>query len=100
MRISLSVVHDSHAFETLADGDEFARHSATCIFLSTKTENEPLALELLVGKLAKLGVTRDDVLKPELLLSQSLKFEYKVHHAHVALKGMLFECPVRLQRVL
>ncbi|GAA5871504.1 hypothetical protein JCM16303_000776 [Sporobolomyces ruberrimus] len=65
----------------------------TCVFLATKTENFPISIDSFSGRVKTPPV---DILSLEFLVSQSLKFEYKVHHAHLALNGILLDlqtCP-------
>ncbi|GAA5854174.1 hypothetical protein JCM8547_008254, partial [Rhodosporidiobolus lusitaniae] len=60
----------------------------TCIFLATKTENFPISIDSFAGKLNRQP---SDILSLEFLVSQSLKFEYKVYHAHLALQGLVID---------
>ncbi|GAA6032556.1 hypothetical protein JCM8097_004814 [Rhodosporidiobolus ruineniae] len=60
----------------------------TCVFLATKTENFPISIDAFASRVKK---TPDDVLSFEFLVSQALKFEYKVHHAHLALQGLILD---------
>ncbi|GAA6012916.1 hypothetical protein JCM11491_006225 [Sporobolomyces phaffii] len=65
----------------------------TCVFLATKTENFPISVDSFSARVKTPPV---DILSLEFLVSQSLKFEYKVHHAHLALNGILLDlqtCP-------
>ncbi|GAA5964990.1 hypothetical protein JCM3765_004819 [Sporobolomyces pararoseus] len=65
----------------------------TCVFLATKTENFPISIDSFSARVKTPPV---DILSLEFLVSQSLKFEYKVHHAHLALNGILLDlqtCP-------
>ncbi|GAA5836634.1 hypothetical protein JCM11251_002683 [Rhodosporidiobolus azoricus] len=60
----------------------------TCLFLSTKTENCPVSIDTFASWVKK---TPEDILSLEFLVSQSLRFEYKVHHAHLALQGLILD---------
>ncbi|KAI5479387.1 cyclin H [Pseudohyphozyma bogoriensis] len=57
----------------------------TCVFLATKTENFPVSIDSFSSRIKS---SPEDILSLEFLVSQSLKFEYKVHHAHVAAYGL------------
>ncbi|SCV69838.1 BQ2448_1232 [Microbotryum intermedium] len=57
----------------------------TCVFLGCKTENHMLSID---GFASKLKETPASILDLEFLVSQSLKFEYKVHHAFTAVQGL------------
>ncbi|KAK4701463.1 cyclin H, partial [Phenoliferia sp. Uapishka_3] len=57
----------------------------TCVFLATKTENHPISIDSFSGKIKSKP---EDILSLEFLVSQSLRFEYKVHHAHLAAYGL------------
>ncbi|KDE03671.1 hypothetical protein MVLG_05861 [Microbotryum lychnidis-dioicae p1A1 Lamole] len=57
----------------------------TCVFLACKTENHMLSID---GFTSKLKETPASILDLEFLVSQSLKFEYKVHHAFTAVQGL------------
>jgi cyclin H len=63
----------------------------TCVFLATKTENFPISIDSFSARVKTPPV---DILSLEFLVSQSLKFEYKVHHAHLALNGILLDLQV------
>ncbi|GJN91207.1 hypothetical protein Rhopal_004225-T1 [Rhodotorula paludigena] len=60
----------------------------TCVFLATKTENFPISIDTFA---AKVKTPPAGILSLEFLVSQSLHFEYKVHHAHVALSGLVLD---------
>ncbi|GAA5977908.1 hypothetical protein JCM11641_004326 [Rhodosporidiobolus odoratus] len=60
----------------------------TCVFLATKTENFPISIDTFAGR---VKTPPSDILSLEFLVSQSLSFEYKVHHAHLALQGLLLD---------
>lgn len=66
-------------------------HRLTCVFLATKTENHPISIDSFSSK---TRTTPDDILSLEFLISQSLRFEYKVHHAHLAASGLLLDMQV------
>lgn len=67
----------------------------TCVFLATKTENHPTSIDSFSSK---TRTTPDDILSLEFLVSQSLRFEYKVHHAHLAASGLLLDMQVRVSQ--
>ncbi|KAK4054194.1 hypothetical protein OIV83_001220 [Microbotryomycetes sp. JL201] len=60
----------------------------TCVFLATKTENCPCSIDSFASK---VKTPTEDILSLEFLVSQSLRFEYKVHHAHLAAGGLLLD---------
>ncbi|BGO92177.1 hypothetical protein NBRC10512_000908 [Rhodotorula toruloides] len=60
----------------------------TCVFLATKTENLPTSIDTFA---ARVKTPPADILSLEFLVSQSLNFEYKVHHAHLALSGLVLD---------
>ncbi|KAM0789518.1 hypothetical protein ACM66B_000334 [Microbotryomycetes sp. NB124-2] len=60
----------------------------TCVFLATKTENCPVSIDSFASK---VKTPPGDILSLEFLVSQSLRFEYKVHHAHLAAAGLLLD---------
>lgn len=64
----------------------------TCLFLATKTENHPISIDTFSSKTKS---TPADILSLEFLVSQSLRFEYKVHHAHLAAYGLSLDLQVR-----
>lgn len=61
----------------------------SAVFLSTKTENHYTPLRSFVAKLRK--TTADDILAPEFLLTQGLRFTFDVRHPHRALEGGFME---------
>ncbi|GAA5867335.1 hypothetical protein JCM3774_003550 [Rhodotorula dairenensis] len=61
----------------------------TCVFLATKTENCSTSIDQFAARIPNSSPA--DILALEFLVSQSLHFEYKVHHAHVALNGLLLD---------
>jgi cyclin H len=65
----------------------------TCLFLSTKTENHTITIDNFTSKIPKC--TNSDVLSLEFLVAQSLKFQFKVHHADLAGRGMMLDMQVR-----
>lgn len=66
----------------------------TCLFLASKTENQLVSIEAFAAKVK--GATPSAVLSLEFLVSQSLRFQYKVHHAHLAAYGVFLD----MQQVL
>ncbi|BGP25370.1 cyclin H [Rhodotorula toruloides] len=60
----------------------------TCVFLTTKTEDFPTSIDTFA---ARVKTPPADILSLEFLVSQSLHFEYKVHHAHLALSGLVLD---------
>ncbi|GAA6051471.1 hypothetical protein JCM3770_004548 [Rhodotorula araucariae] len=60
----------------------------TCVFLATKTENCSITVDAFAGR---VKVAPADILALEFLVSQSLHFEYKIHHAHLALSGLVLD---------
>lgn len=66
----------------------------TCLFLSTKTENHVMSLDSFTSKIPKC--TNEDVLSLEFLVSQSLKFQFKCHHADLAGRGIMLDMQVSL----
>ncbi|WAR57924.1 hypothetical protein PtB15_5B154 [Puccinia triticina] len=66
----------------------------TCLFLATKTENTSISIDSFASRIPK--TTNEDVLSLEFLVAQSLKFQFKVHHAHLAARGIYLDlqaCP-------
>lgn len=61
----------------------------TCLFLATKTENVAISIDHFASRIP--NCTPDDVLSLEFRVAQSLRFEFKVHHAHTAARGVLIE---------
>lgn len=61
----------------------------TCLFLATKTENQLISINSFAAKIK--STTPSDILSLEFLVSQSLKFQYKVHHAHLAAYGVFLD---------
>ncbi|KAK4054680.1 hypothetical protein OIO90_003492 [Microbotryomycetes sp. JL221] len=60
----------------------------TCVFLATKTENCPCSIDSFASK---VKTSTSDILELEFLVSQSLRFQYKVHHAHLCASGLLLD---------
>ncbi|EIN13489.1 cyclin-like protein [Punctularia strigosozonata HHB-11173 SS5] len=58
----------------------------TALFLATKTTNHPISIEAFTTAIPRTAPS--DVLDLEFLVSQSLNFEFAVHHAHRALWGL------------
>jgi cyclin H len=67
----------------------------TALFLATKTENVHIQARDFAAKLASIpgleSTTPEDVLAPEYLLVQGLRFTFDVRHPHRALKGAYLE---------
>lgn len=61
----------------------------SAIFLATKTENHYTSLNSFVAKLQK--ITAEDVIAPEFLLTQGLRFTFDVRHPHRGLEGGFME---------
>ena len=57
----------------------------SALFLSTKTENHYISLKNFVAKLPK--TTAEDVVAPEFLLTQALRFTFDVRHPQRGLEG-------------
>lgn len=68
------------------------QHRLTCLFLATKTENSMINI---TDFAQKVKTPAKDILDLEFLVSQSLNFQYKVHHAHVAARGLFYDMQVR-----
>ena len=62
---------------------------AAALFLSTKTENHYTSLRSFASKLPK--TTPENVLAPEFLLTQGLRFTFDVRHPHRGLEGGIME---------
>jgi cyclin H len=60
--------------------------------LATKTTNNPISIEAFTGNIPRTAPS--DVLDLEFLVSQSLNFEFAVHHAHRALWGLWLDTQV------
>ena len=61
----------------------------SALFLSTKTENHYTSLRSFVSKLQK--TTAEDVVAPEFLLTQGLRFAFDIRHPHRGLEGGFME---------
>ncbi len=61
----------------------------SAIFLATKTENHYTSLNSFIDKLPK--ITAEDVIAPEFLLTQGLRFTFDVRHPHRGLEGGFME---------
>ena len=61
----------------------------SALFLATKTENHYISLNKFAEKLPKM--TAEDVLAPEFLLTQGLRFTFEVRHPHRGLEGGFME---------
>lgn len=67
-----------------------------CLFLSTKTENNYISLDRFTEKLnsimnSKKKLTTDDVVAPEFVVTQGLRFTFDVRHPLRGLRGGLLE---------
>lgn len=74
-------------FETWTDS------RPTCLYLASKSHNNPIPLDIFVSKFAKL--TKNDVLDTEFLVAQSLSFEFWTRGADKPLRGWALEFQVR-----
>ena len=65
----------------------------SALFLATKTENNHIYLKDYVNRLSnpKKQVTPDDILAPEFIITQGLRFTFDVRHPHRGLKGGYLE---------
>ncbi|MCJ1478704.1 hypothetical protein MMC13_007386 [Lambiella insularis] len=61
----------------------------SALFLSTKTENNYISLKKFVAKLQK--TTAEDVVAPEFLLTQGLRFTFDIRHPQRGLEGGFME---------
>ncbi|KAI9679064.1 MAG: hypothetical protein M1829_001734 [Trizodia sp. TS-e1964] len=61
----------------------------TAIFLATKTENHYIGLKAFAAKLENM--TAEDIIAPEFLLTQGLRFTFDVRHPHRGLEGGFME---------
>lgn len=61
----------------------------TCLFLATKTEVHYISINAFAAKIK--STSPSDILSLEFLVSQSLKFQYKVHHAGLAAYGVFLD---------
>ena len=65
------------------------------LFLASKTETIHLPLPTFVEKLKSLGgfkkISNDEVLAPEFLITQALRFSFDVRHPQRAIKGVYME---------
>ncbi|KAF2434907.1 cyclin-like protein [Tothia fuscella] len=70
----------------------------SALFLATKTEGHHTALKIFVEKLNQVPglnkVTAEDVLAPEFILTQGLRFCFDVRHPYRGLKGFYLECRI------
>jgi cyclin H len=71
------------------------------LFLATKTENFHTPLKTFAEKLKQVpGLTKltaENVLAPEFILTQGLRFCFDVRHPYRALKGFYLECTILMQ---
>jgi cyclin H len=72
----------------------------TALFLATKTENHYISLKDYASILSQVPglekVTGEDILAPEYILTQGLRFCFDVRHPHRALKGAYIELQLLL----
>jgi cyclin H len=61
----------------------------SAVFLATKTDNHYISLKTFASKLGK--ITEEDVIAPEFLLTQGLRFTFDVRHPQRALEGAYTE---------
>jgi cyclin H len=85
--------------------DYHPKHIMTAaLFLATKTENHHSPLKHFVEKLNSIHglnkLTADEVLAPEFILTQGLRFCFDVRHPHRGLKGFYLECKLLHQMLL
>lgn len=59
------------------------------MFLALKAENNLVPIDHFISRFSKLSA--DEVLSNEFLIAQSLGFEFKVHHSHIALHGLFLD---------
>jgi cyclin H len=65
---------------------------ASALFLSTKTENHYISLKSFVANMSNSAeTTEEDVIAPEFLLSQGLRFTFDVRHPQRGLEGGFME---------
>ncbi|KAJ1975118.1 hypothetical protein H4R34_004455 [Dimargaris verticillata] len=62
----------------------------TCLYLATKTENHFIQIEEF-AKPSTLKTTPKDILDYEFIVSQSLKFEFTIHHPYSPLYGFFLD---------
>jgi cyclin H len=67
----------------------------TALFLANKTENLHYSLKTFSEKLSEIPgletITADEIVAPEFILTQGLRFCFDVRHPHRALKGLYLE---------
>lgn len=63
--------------------------SKTITFIACKTDNHNITLDQYISKLGK--VTRDQILAPEYVIVQALRFNFEVRHPFRGLKGVHLE---------
>ncbi|KAI9714924.1 MAG: hypothetical protein M1820_000213 [Bogoriella megaspora] len=61
----------------------------SALFLATKTENHYISVSKYVKGIRK--ATPEDILAPEFIITQALRFTFDVRHPHRALKGGIME---------
>lgn len=73
------------------------------LFLASKTENFHTPLDIFVKRMTAASgltkLTKEDVLAPEFILTQGLRFCFDVRHTHRGLKGFYLECKL-LEKVV
>lgn len=70
--------------------------SVSCLFLATKTEHHYIALERFAERMngitgARKKLTAEDVIAPEFVITQGLRFTFDVRHPGRGLRGGLLE---------
>ncbi|KAJ3009152.1 hypothetical protein HKX48_008139 [Thoreauomyces humboldtii] len=68
----------------------------TCVFLSTKTENQSMRLEKFLANIPK-SPSADMMIDLEFSLSKGIRFEYMVHHPFWPLNGFLLDIQSYIQ---
>lgn len=70
----------------------------SALFLATKTENYSIGLANFMVKAKEIGgldtLTEADVLSPEFIFTQALRFHFDIKHPFRALKGFMLECNI------
>lgn len=61
----------------------------TCLFLATKTENHMTSIDKFVSKLPKTSPA--SVLELEFIISQSIRFEFLIHHPYRPCYGLFLD---------
>ncbi|CAG8587639.1 3834_t:CDS:2 [Paraglomus occultum] len=66
----------------------------TCLFLGAKTENNIIAISdflNIIERISREKISRDTIFRHELPVSQSMRFEYAVHHPYRASFGFFLD---------